>query len=164
MNLMPFPGADDDVFQGRELGFPAEFGSDLLTGTDQHGRIASAPRGDFYRDCMASDFTCCLDDLFHRKTLAIAKIVGVAALLKRSQSENVRLSEVADVDVVPYARTVGCVVVVAEDANMLSQAEGDLEDEWDEMQLGVVIFPPLLAGTSGIEITQTGVFHPVRLF
>ena len=86
---MPFPGADDDVFQGRKLGFPAEFVADLLAGTDQNGRIAGAPRGDFYRDGMASDFACRLDYLFHGEALAIAKIVGAAALLKRGQSEDV---------------------------------------------------------------------------
>ena len=112
---------------------------------------------------MAGDFTGGLDDLLHREPLAISKIVRAAALLQRSEGKDVGLCQVADMDIIPHAGAIGRGVVVAEDADVLALAEGNLEHQRNEMQLGIMILSPFLAGAGGIEITQAGGFHPVRL-
>ena len=54
------------------------------------------------------------------------------------EGEQVGLGEVGDVDVVADAGAVGGRVVVAEDGDRLAAALGDLEDERDQVRLGVV--------------------------
>ena len=71
---------------------------------------------------------------------ADAEVVGpAAARLDRLQGEEVGLRQVVDVDVVADARPVGRRVVGAEHLDGRAAAQRGLEDERDQVRLGVVV-------------------------
>ena len=80
------------------------------------------------------------------------------------------LGQVGDVDVVPHAGAVPGVVVVAVDGHLLPLAQGHLEDQGDEVGLGVVGLADLagLVGAAGVKVPQAhiaqavGLAHPVE--
>lgn len=49
------------------------------------------------------------------------------------------VSEIDDVDVVAQARAVRRRIVIAEDRDVIALAERDLQDQWDEVRLRVVV-------------------------
>jgi len=60
--------------------------------------------------------------------------------LESAEGEEMGVSEVGDMDVVTDTGAVGGRVVVAIDADGGTAAEGDVEDERNEMRLGLMVF------------------------
>jgi hypothetical protein len=66
----------------------------------------------------------------------------------------VRLREINDMDIIAHAGPVTCRVVFAENGNLLALAERDLENERDQVKLGVVIFAARGRCSGGIKVAQ----------
>jgi hypothetical protein len=64
----------------------------------------------------------------------------ILSRFERVESEDVGVGEVGYVDVVADAGAVGGGVVVAEDEDLFAASEGDIEDEGDDVGLGLVGF------------------------
>src|SRR6516165_6720239 len=155
---MPLPGAGDDLVQFSELRLPAQLGLNLLRACDQHRRIAGTALLLFHCDRAAGDAAHGVDDLAHCEAVAVADVVDEAAALSEGvEGENMRIGEVTDVDVVADAGAVLGGVVVAKDLDASPAAEGDVEDERDEVRLGLVRLAVAVDGSGDIEVAQAGV-------
>ncbi len=66
-------------------------------------------------------------------------------------------------DVVADAGAVGGGVVVAEDEDFFAAAEGDIEDEGDDVGLGLVSFAAVGEGSGYVEVAERGVAEAVNL-
>src|SRR5215813_9352513 len=71
--------------------------------------------------------------------------------------------EIADVDVVADAGTVGRVVVGAENGDVFALAASDLQDQGDEVRFRAMIFALLRSGAGGVEIAEAGIAQFVDL-
>ncbi len=105
-------------------------------------RTAGSPprRGaDDLRDRVPGDLAHGLDDLADREAVAVAEVADeVFARGRGLEGQQVGVGQVGDVDVVAYAGAVRGRVVVAVDGDRVALALGDLEDEGDQVGLGVV--------------------------
>src|SRR5271154_3832449 len=75
--------------------------------------------------------------------------------------------EIAYMDVVANAGAIGSGVIMAEDLDVLAQAEGDIEHQGNDMRLGLVRFAARPVGVDhragDVEVTETGVAQAVDL-
>jgi hypothetical protein len=143
--LVPDPGGADDVVDLGILRVPAKFGDGFFTGGDEECGVAGAAGADLDRDGVAGDAADGVDDLLDGESSAVAEVINEPALgcgfrFEGIEGQDVRGGQVADVDVVADAGAVWGGVIVAEDFDGLAAAEGDVEDERDEMRLGLVGF------------------------
>ena len=145
----------DDFREVGAAGPPAEAVDGGLGGGHQHGRVAAAARGGDLGDGVPGDLADGLDDLAHGEAVAVAEVADqVLARGGGVEGEEVGLGEVGDVDVVADAGAVGGGVVLAEDGDRLALALGDLEDERDEVRLGVVALAAAAVGAGDVEVAQ----------
>ena len=74
------------------------------------------------------------------------------------------VSEIDDVDVVAQARAVRRRIVIAEDRDVIALAERDLQDQWDEVRLRVVVLADgaIVECTGCVEVAQRDVADAVR--
>ena len=113
-----------------------------------------------------------VDDLLHGEAHAVAQVKMLLSppLFRYSMAKMWAWARSVDVDVVPHAGAVPGVVVVAVDGHLLPLAQGHLEDQGDEMGLGVVGLANLagLVGAAGVKVPQAhiaqavGLAHPVE--
>ncbi len=68
-------------------------------------------------------------------------------------------------DVVADAGAVGSGIIRAEDFDVLALSAGDLQNQGDEVGLGIVAFPKLAfrIGARGVEVAEDAVMHAVGL-
>ncbi len=104
---------------------------------------------DLDRDGMAGDAAGGFDDFEHAEAFSVAQVVDqrrkvsgrIRGLIHQGfQGQQVGIGEVGDVDVVADAGAVGSGVVVAEDFDEVAAAQGDVEDQGNEVGLGFVGF------------------------
>src|SRR5262245_27543320 len=140
----PVPGgADDSVYAG-ELGAPAQLVLGQVGAGDQDRRVGGAARRFDGRDLTAGDAAGGRDDLAHGIAAAVAQVVDPAAAVDRAEREDMRVGEVDDVNVVADASAVGGWIVGAVDLDPWPPPEAGLEDEWDQVALGVVVLAEAL--------------------
>ncbi len=94
---------------------------------------------------MAGDATRRLDDLADTESLAVAEVEDepgfrCGSVSSALQREQMSIGQVGDVDVVADARAVRCRVVIAIDANRLAAPQSHVENQRNEVRLGLVIF------------------------
>src|SRR5690606_8669868 len=119
------------------------------------GRPGRGGRG--LRDRVAGDAAGALDHLADGEAVAVAEVADeVFAGGGGVQGEQVGLGQVGDVDVVADAGAVGGGVVVAVDGDGRAAALGDLEDEGDEVGLGLVRCAVGAVGAGDVEVAQGG--------
>src|SRR5690606_37318473 len=138
-----------------------ETADDGVAAGDQNVGVAGPPWADAGGDGMAGHLAGRLDNFLHTEAAALAVIVLPATFLHRAQSPDVSLGTVHVLAVGAHAGDVGCVVVVAEDGDLIALTQGHLEDEGDEVGLRVVVLAPLLRRAAGVEITQASVAESV---
>ena len=135
--FLPRPGGGEGFLDGAG-GFPAHFfvreGRIRPNGDD----VAGAAGGDAVVDLHAVHFLERLDQFHHGEGGAGADVEDLAVLLHLSlehpgDGEDMGLGEVHDVDEVTQAGAVGGGIVVAEDGQALTLADGGLGDEGDEV-------------------------------
>ena len=136
--LVPNPGGADDVVELCVARLPAKLLGGLFGAGNKDRGIAGATGMEFSRDGVTGDAASGFDDFADAESLAVAEVVDEAGLLggigiEGPESEDMSFSKVRDVDVVADAGAVGCGVVVAVDAYGLTAAEGDVQDERDEV-------------------------------
>ncbi len=152
---MPGPGAGDDVVELRVFGSPAEFALDGGGAGDEDGGVARAAWMKLDWDGMAGDSSDRVDDLLDGEATACSDVVhDVAAGFESSERQQVRVGQVGDVDVVAHACAVGGGVVVAVNADGLASAQGDIEDEGDQVRFGLVIFAVASDCAGHVEVAQ----------
>src|SRR5580692_1218791 len=121
------------------LGRPPEFVANLGGAGDQHGSITGATGGLAGLDSAAGHAPRGFDDLAHAESAAAAQVVDQRSTLAESiKSEHVRLSQVADVNVIANAGAVGRGVVGTEDGDGFSLSGCSFQNEGNQMRFGMV--------------------------
>src|SRR5271155_5387240 len=102
---MPCPRSRNNVFEFWKFWFPAEFTNGLFGGRNEFWWIAWTALFFNRRNFFAGDFFAHLNDLFDGIAIAISQIIKSG--FARRESENMRLRQILDVDVIADARAVG---------------------------------------------------------
>src|SRR5947209_1087163 len=159
---MPLPCAGDDLIELGEAGLPAEFGFDLFGAGDEDGGISRSAFVLFNSDGTAGDATNGVDDLAYGESLTAPEVVDETAVLAEGfEGEHVGIGEIADVDVVANAGSVLGGIVLTEDLDARAAAQGDVEDERNEVRLGLVRLAVAFDGAGDVEVAEAGVAQAV---
>ncbi len=147
------------------LGHPAQHLLGLAGVRDQAGRIALAAVAVGHGSLLAGHLLGGVDDLLDGKPLARAEVepVGVAALHEIVERAQMRVREIVHVDVVADARAVRRIVIRAEDRDAGALALDGLQNDGNEVRLGIVILADetVLGRTGSVEIAQEDALEPV---
>ena len=129
--LLPVPGIAAHFFDA-VLSFPAEFVECFLRVAIASGDVACAARLDAVRDFYVVYIFECVDNVKHGIAVARTEVVNGESAFAFDGLEcgNVACGEVANVDVVANSCAIGGVIVVAEHAEFLAEANGSLRDVW----------------------------------
>ena len=104
------------------------------------------------------------DHFADAESAAVAEIVGELVLLaQRIEREHVRARQIADVDVIADARSVGRFVIGSENRDEFAFALRDLQNQRNQMRFGMVGFALVCGRAGGVEIAQAGVTQSVDL-
>ena len=127
--LLPVPGVTAHFFDAI-LSLPAEFVECFLRVAVAGGNVACATWLDAVWNLDVVDFFECFYDVEHGVAVTCAQVVnGESALAFNSlEGAHVARGEVADVDVVADAGAIWSVVVIAEHAEFLAEADCGLRD------------------------------------
>ena len=123
--LVPFPRALDDGIQRLKFWPPAELAFDFFRGRDQTRRVAWSPRFFHHWNWMSGNAAATLNHLAHTRTTTSAKVVKRAR--RRRQCKNVRISQIADVNVVANAGAIRRVVIGSKDLDLFFPPKRDLQ-------------------------------------
>jgi len=138
-------------------GFPAEFVDGFVGAGDEDAGIACTARMDLNRDWMTGDAASGINDFAHAEALSIAQVVDQwmkivdrcrcrsGGRFERIERQKMGVGEVGDVDIVADASAVRGGVIVAEDLDEVTAAEGDIKNQRDEVGLGLVGFSLVIA-------------------
>src|SRR5439155_9639344 len=113
------------------------------------------------RDLAAGDPSGGRDDLAYGIAAAVAQVEDAAAAIQRAERKDVRVGQVDHVDVVADASAVGGRIVGPVNLDPRPPPEAGLEDERDEVALGVVVLAEALRGAGRVEVAQAGVAQAV---
>ena len=134
----PFPGqrVGDDGIEIVELRPPVERRVDARHIGDQRGRITGAAAGNLDGKFAPAGAAHRLDHLEYRMAVAVAAVErgARAAAAQMRERRKMRAREIADVDVVADAGSVGCRIVGAEDVELRAAAERGLAGDLDQMR------------------------------
>ena len=101
---------------------------------------------------------CGVDDLLHRKAIAIANVTGLVrpAIYQRLQGEQVSFAQIGYGHIVSDASTVRCVVVAPKHADVGTTSRNSLQHQRNQMHLRFVALSQLALwiSTRSVEITQ----------
>ncbi len=107
---------------------------------------------------MAGDLPGRIDDFIHRKPVSRSHVESVALSSAGEvlQCPDVGLRQIDYMNVVTNACSIGCLVIVAEDPDLLAPVECHLQNERDEVGLWIVILSQftIWIGAGGIEIPE----------
>ena len=106
---MPFPGALDNCVEGLELRFPTKFPLDSLRGSDEPGRVAWSARFFDRVNFSSSDFAAGFDYFSNARTATRAEVVTTGGGF--AESQNMRLGEIEDVNVIANTGSIRRVVI-----------------------------------------------------
>ena len=121
---------------------------------NQSGRIPRAALTHLFRNGFTGDHARGFNHLPHAEALPISQVVNAIALLKRLQREHVCFGQIQHMNIVTNAGAIGCVVVVAEDRNVIPLPSRDLQNQGYEMGFGRVMLSSHLTGARSVEITE----------
>ena len=94
-------------------------------------RVAGSPGRHFFGH---------VDNLFDAESVAVAEVVvgGFSAVFEIVESTDMSVGKVCDVNIVPHASAVGCGIIVAENADVISRAVCHLQNDGDKVGFGLV--------------------------
>lgn len=150
MSRVPLPRRRNDTFETVVSRLPAEFSLYLLAGCDKGCRIAGTTAFDCPFDMASRHFFGHVDNLFDAESVAVAEVVvgGFSAVFEIVESADMSVGKVGDVNIVPHASAVGCGIIVAENADVISRAVCHLQMmgiRWDSGLCASPISPLLCA-------------------
>jgi len=105
--------------------FLVPFAFDFFRGRDQTRRVAWSPRFFHHWNWMSGNAAATLNHLAHTRTTTSAKVVKRAR--RRRQCKNVRISQIADVNVVANAGAIRRVVIGSKDLDLFFPPKRDLQ-------------------------------------
>ena len=106
---MPFPSALDNRIERLELRFPTKFLLDSLRGSYEPGRVAWSPWFFDGLDFSSGDFAARFDYFSNAGTATRTEVVTAAGGF--AQSQNMRLGEIEDVNVIANTSSIRRLVV-----------------------------------------------------
>ena len=79
---------------------------------------------------MSGYFSGSFHNLFHSKADSVSKVkdIALSAVSQIVHSQNMCLSEVIDMDIIPYAGAIFCIIIRTENGNILS-LDGSVPEE-----------------------------------
>lgn len=167
MRRVPLPCGRNDTFEAVVSRLPAKLSLYLLAGCDKGCRIAGTTAFDCPFDMASRHFFGHVDNLFDAESVAVAEVVvgGFSAVFEIVESTDMSVGKVGDVNIVPHASAVGCGIIVAENADVISRAVCHLQNDGDKVGFGLVRLADFTALVCArrIEVAQSNVFESVRL-
>ena len=84
---------------------------------------------------MSGYFSGSFHNLFHSKADSVSKVkdIALSAVSQIVHSQNMCLSEVIDMDIIPYAGAIFCIIIRTENGNILSLVVRYLKNQRDQM-------------------------------
>src|SRR4029453_2986536 len=158
---MPFPSTLDNRVERLELRLPAKFLFDSLRGSDEPWRVAWSAWFFDRLQFSSSDFGAGFDHFSNARTTTSAEVVTAAGGF--AESQNMRVGEIEDVNVIANTGSIWRVVVGSVNFDVRSFSESHLQHSWNEMRLRSMVFAKSLGCAGGIEVAQTNKFHPMNL-
>jgi len=158
---MPFPSALDNRVEGLELRLPAKFFLDSLRGSDEPGRVAWSAWFFNRLDFSSSDFAARFDHFSYARTATRAEVVTAAGGF--AESQNMRVGEIEDVNVIANTGPIRRVVVGAVNFEVRFFTERHLQHSRNEVRLRSMVFAKFLGCAGGIEVAQANKFHSMNL-
>src|SRR3984885_15770696 len=111
---------------------------------------------------MAGDPARRFDHFPHTESLPVPDVVVQAgARAERLQGQDVRIGQVADVNIVADAGAIRRRIVLAEDLDALSAPQGYVEDQRDEVRFRLMRLTASLYRACDVEITEAGIAQTV---
>src|SRR3954470_3029566 len=147
---MPFPCAFDDDIQRLELRFPIKLGFNFLRRSDESWRIARSARLFNRFDLSSRDFATGVNDLSDTGAASSAEVIESAG--GGSESQDVRVREVDNVNVISNTGSIGCIVIRSVNLDAWALAERHPHHGGNQMRLRPVIFAEVLGGAGGVEV------------
>src|SRR5215831_17367806 len=139
---MPFPGALDGRVKRLELRLPAKLLLDSRRGCNK-------PRGVTWSawlfdrlDFSPSDFATRFDHFSNARTATCAEVVTAAAAF--TESQNMRVGEIEDVNVIANTGSIRCVVVGSVNFDVWFFTERHLQHSRNQMRLRSMVFAKFL--------------------
>src|SRR6266487_4451247 len=158
---MPFPSAVDNRVERLELRLPTKFFLDSLRGSDEPGRVAWSTWFFNRLDFSSGDFAARFDHFSYARTPTRAEIVAAARGF--AESQNMRIREIEDVNVIANTGSIRRVVVGSVNVDVWFFSERHLQHSRNEMRLRSMVFAKSLGCAGGIEVAQTNKFHSMNL-
>ncbi len=97
----------------------------------------------------------------YRETCPVTQVVYATAFVQCLQGQDVCLSQVHYVDVIPDTSSVSRRIVVTVDIQTLSLPQGNLHQQGDQMGFRIVVLAVPLGGARGVEVAQAGILQPI---
>ena len=156
--LLPAPVVGQHVVEAAGRPPAQDLGGQRRVGPDP-GDVPGASPDDLVGYRCSDHLACCRDHLEHRVSDTGSEVDRRAATVRGQGVErrHVALGQVDHVDVVAHRRTVGRVVVAAEDVEVVAATNGDLHEQRDEVggHAGRVLADgPAGMGAHGVEVAQ----------
>src|SRR5271166_6574688 len=154
---VPSPGGLDDRSDLRVSWLPPQFTAGMARIGHKRRRIAGARTGHLGGDRQPRYLAAGLDDLAHARSPPGSQVeLELDAPLQPLERGLVRRGEVIDVNVIADAGPVRSRVLVSKDRHMLTLSKCDLEDQRNQVSLGIVVFAQVAIGRGAgrVEVTQ----------
>jgi len=132
--LVPYPGRPDNLIDLGIARLPSKLGDGFFTACNQKCRIAGSAWAKFHWDRVACHPANAVDDLFDSEPGPVAQVINEAVLsrlirFKRFKSKQMRIGQVADVNIVTHAGSIMSRVVVAKDLDVRAASQGYIQNQ-----------------------------------
>ena len=116
---------------------------------------------------MTGHLTCGLQNLLHAHTLLPAEIVRrrLPPRQQHIQTFNMCIGQFHHRNIISHCRAIGGCIVIPKYSYLLALPQSHLQNNGDQMRLGIVIFAdqPRRIGTCGIKIAENNISPPCLL-
>src|SRR5262249_10137098 len=153
--------AVDNRVEGLELRLPAKLLFDFFGGGDESRRVAWSAGVFGCLNFSSSDFATRFDHFSNARTAAGAEVVTAAGGF--AQSQNMRVGEIEDVNVIANTGSIRRVVVGSVNFDLRFFTKRHLQHSRNEMRLRSMVFAKFHGRAGGIEVAQTNKFHAMNL-
>src|SRR5262249_3726545 len=127
--VVPFPCAFDDGIQRLKFWLPAKLAFDFFGRRDQARGVSWSSRFFLHWNSSAGNPAASFDHFAHARTTTCAEVIKCARW--RRQCENMRIRQIADVNVVTNAGAIGRVVIDPENFDLFLLSQRHFQNIWD---------------------------------
>src|SRR6266498_1295053 len=146
----------------RRLLLPIPLAREFPRTCAKHSRVSRTPWHVAHRYLLAGDLFCYLNDLADGMSLATSDVVDSdASSIPELQCRDVRMGDVRDVHVIPNTGPIRRGIVVTINFEVRPLSGSSLQQQRNNVCLGLMIFSGVLSRARGIEISKRNCSPPV---